>query len=349
MKTKFLILLFIFPIMIWAQEDTKAKIKKLSEEIEQEVQMEKEKLKALIKEIELDLETGKITEKEAGERKRESAEAKAEDIEKIIEAKVAEIERLTQQIVEESLSNTIEIDTTDTKEKKVKKIVIEFPKVQDHHHKKTKELKSTHNRIVFAFGLNNIITDGKINTLDDSPYEVWNSNFVDLGWGYKTAFNKENPFIRLDYGLLIQWKELKLLDNLYHESVDEQTIIVEHVESLKKSKLRTTQLLLPVYLEFDFGRSKTVDDRIIKKSGVKLGLGGYAGLRLNTKQIIKYNAPRDSKKDKISDDYNMNNITYGLSGYLGYKDTSLYIKYDLHPLFKNTETSNVSIGVKMDL
>jgi hypothetical protein len=38
-----------------------------------------------------------------------------------------------------------------------------------------------------------------------------------------------------------------------------------------------------------------------------------------------------------------------LTGYLGYKDASLYVKYDLNPLFKDTETSNISLGVRFDL
>ena len=45
----------------------------------------------------------------------------------------------------------------------------------------------------------------------------------------------------------------------------------------------------------------------------------------------------------------MNTINYGLSAYVGYKSTSLYVKYDLNPLFKNSETRNISMGIRLDL
>jgi hypothetical protein len=45
----------------------------------------------------------------------------------------------------------------------------------------------------------------------------------------------------------------------------------------------------------------------------------------------------------------MNAINYGLSSYLGYNSTCFYVKYDLNPLFKNTDTRNISMGSRLDL
>ena len=45
----------------------------------------------------------------------------------------------------------------------------------------------------------------------------------------------------------------------------------------------------------------------------------------------------------------MNTINYGLSGYLAYEGMGLYVKYDLNSLFKNTNTRNISIGIRFDL
>lgn len=44
----------------------------------------------------------------------------------------------------------------------------------------------------------------------------------------------------------------------------------------------------------------------------------------------------------------MNTVNYGLSTYLGYKSTSFYVKYDLNPLFIDTETRNISLGICFD-
>jgi hypothetical protein len=49
-------------------------------------------------------------------------------------------------------------------------------------------------------------------------------------------------------------------------------------------------------------------------------------------------------------DFNSSNFIYGLSAYIGYKETSLYVKYDLNPLFRDNavKQNNVSLGVRFD-
>ncbi len=46
----------------------------------------------------------------------------------------------------------------------------------------------------------------------------------------------------------------------------------------------------------------------------------------------------------------MNDFIYGVSTYIGYKETSLYLKYDLNPMFKNNaiKQNNISLGVRFD-
>jgi hypothetical protein len=47
--------------------------------------------------------------------------------------------------------------------------------------------------------------------------------------------------------------------------------------------------------------------------------------------------------------FNQNIYHYGLSTYFAYRSTGFYVKYDLNPLFKNTEIRNISMGVRFDL
>jgi hypothetical protein len=58
----------------------------------------------------------------------------------------------------------------------------------------------------------------------------------------------------------------------------------------------------------------------------------------------------DDVKQKTKKDYNVSNFIYGVSAYIGYKETSLYVKYDLNPLFQDNlvKQNNVSLGVRWD-
>ena len=58
----------------------------------------------------------------------------------------------------------------------------------------------------------------------------------------------------------------------------------------------------------------------------------------------------DKAKTITKGDFNSTDFIYGLSAYIGYESTSLYLKYDLNPLFKNNavKQNNVSLALRFD-
>ena len=111
-------------------------------------------------------------------------------------------------------------------------------------------------------------------------------------------------------------------------------------------------LVVPVHLEF--GPSKVTETeksiRYYTTNRFRIGLGGYVGANISTRQKLKYKENGDRVKDKIKRDYNTSDLVYGLSGYIGFGDMSIYAKYDLSPIFKNAEIeqNNVSLGLRFD-
>ena len=73
-------------------------------------------------------------------------------------------------------------------------------------------------------------------------------------------------------------------------------------------------------------------------------------MNLGTRQKLKFNQDGEEVNQKLKANYNTNNFIYGLSGYIGYSQISLYAKYDLNTIFKNDplEQRNVSIGIRWD-
>ena len=109
-----------------------------------------------------------------------------------------------------------------------------------------------------------------------------------------------------------------------------------------------------MHLEFDFTPKKLSEDGtktyFRTHESFRIGLGGYGGLNDKSKQITKYTLDGDKIKDKQKGDFNTSDFVYGLSAYIGYKATSLYVKYDMNPLFKDNvvDQNNVSVGVRFD-
>ena len=82
-----------------------------------------------------------------------------------------------------------------------------------------------------------------------------------------------------------------------------------------------------------------------------MGLGGYAGFNIGTRQKLKYSMDGDKIKDKIKRNYNASSLVYGLSGYVAFDDIALYVKYDLSPIFEDqaVDQNNISVGVRFDV
>jgi hypothetical protein len=181
-------------------------------------------------------------------------------------------------------------------------------------------------------GVNNTLQNHTLSSLNNSEFNFWKSCFYELGCTYKTRTGGEESQLYYKYGVSFFWNNL-LLKN--EEIIDLQVFS----KNLIDSRLRHVQMSFPVHLEWDFSKNKFL----------RVGMGGFVAFKLGTRQYLEYkNSLGGTVKEVQYDHFNMNTVNYGLSAYVGYKATSLYVKYDLNPLFKDTEMRNISLGVRFD-
>jgi hypothetical protein len=146
---------------------------------------------------------------------------------------------------------------------------------------------------------------------------------------------------------------LKPKNNQYFVMNGDETSLEEFPSELTKSKLLITNLVFPVH--FEVGPSKKIENkeyfRYSTDNKFKIGIGGYAGFNIGTRQKLKYKVDGDKVKDRIKRDYNTSNLVYGLSSYISFDDVALYAKYDLSPLFKDqvVDQNNISLGLRFDM
>lgn len=211
--------------------------------------------------------------------------------------------------------------------------------------------RRTYSDFVMAIGLNNTLIDGQ--SLEDSPYKVGGSRFFEMGWQWRTRVFKNSNFLRLNYGFSFQYNGLKPKGNQYFAINDGQAELAEFEYSLRKSKLRMDNLVFPVHLEFGPSKRREKENsfRYSLQDQFRIGIGGYGGFNLGTRQKLKYDRAGENVKDKLKRGYNTTDFVYGISGYIGFDGVLLYAKYDLNPLFKDAaiEQHNISLGLRFDL
>jgi len=327
-----------------AQEETPSttKIEILEKTKGRIINEEKDALRREVETINKRLEKNEITQAEAETLKKAAAELHALNIENrlaIVDNKIALLIRNGED--EMSDRDKIELLFFNNGE------IIGF----DYTPRKRKYDRRTTSDFVLAFGLNNVITKGQ--SLEDSDFKIAGSRFAELGWAWKTRVFKNSNWLRIKYGFSFQFNGLKPTDNRYFVDTGATTELQTFSEDLDKSKLRIDNLVFP--LHFEFGPSKKIEKedyfRYNTYNKIKIGVGGYAGFRLATRQKLKFNNDGEDVKQKLKANYNANNFIYGVSGYIGWRDMAIYAKYDLNTLFKDNpvEQRNVSLGVRFDM
>ena len=339
------ILVFLFVSKVLGQDTFESRAKEIANKIEKITKEEKETLKVEVEAVNIQLSEGKITKEQADKRKKELAEARAIIIEEKVTLAQNELHDLVQQKVDGKIK---EQDST-----KKHTLVIHWNN-KDWKHKSNKDSivveKRTTSQFVFALGLNNLMADGK---LQDSNYKFTGSHFYEWGLTYNTRLLKNNNLLHAKYGLSVMYNNIRPTDNRSFVVNGEQTDLVENAINLKESRFRNVYLVAPVHLEFDFSKEGQSGDKSYFRThkGFRVGFGGYAGINLKSKQILKYEDNDYKATEKTKGDFNVNNFIYGLSTYIGYKETSLYLKYDLNPLFQDNlvKENNISLGIRFDL
>lgn len=346
--TKYVIVFMLALItqQVNAQQDSvkinnnQVKIEALLKEKQKVETEEKEQLKAEVEAINQQLEKKEITREQAEQLKKEAAEKRALNIEN----------RLA--IIDNQIALLARNSSSDTKTEFKNPQGMPVQNIEKNIRKEYSYGSRTYDDVVFAIGFNNALIDGQ--DINDSPYKLGGSGFVELGYAWTTRVFQNSGFLHLKYGASLQWNKLNIKDNQYFVREGNTIGLEEFPLDLNKAKFRTTNLVFPVHLQFGPGKNvtKTYDDRIIyRQNRFRLGIGGYAGFSLGHMQKLKYKDGSDRIKDKQKGDFNINEFIYGLSGYIALGEVAVYVKYDLNPVFNNqvVDQNNISIGLRFDV
>ena len=341
-----IIIAFSLVTKAFAQEKSfEKKAKEIASNIEMITIEEKNALKKEVEAIDLQVKEGKISAEKGQELKLKIAEERAKNIETKVAIEEAKLAQLVQDKVDGKVLDSETIING--------KHSISFPGGYRNGKKNVnnKERRTT-SQFVMAMGFNNLVTNGSI---ANSDFGYLRSVFWEWGITLNTRLLQNSNLLHLKYGLGFQYNILQATENRIFEDTGSETVLVTYPINVNDNHtyFKNVYFVLPLHLEFDFSKTKEKDGTKIFKSqlGFRFGLGGFAGVNTNSKQFIRYELDGNKVRERIKADFNVNDFTYGLSTYIGYKSTSLYVKYDLNPMFKNNniDQNNVSLGIRFDI
>jgi hypothetical protein len=316
------------------------RVKIIADSIEYVKKTEKEWLKEEIKVIDRWVSNGTMSEEEAQQKKMALADKAAERINTKVAAWEAEIQQIVQDKVDGKLTEDDYV------------LDIRIPRNTDKIKKRTFGESRTTTQLVLAWGFNQAIEDGDVSNLDNGVFEGFGSRYFEWGVAWNTRLIKNKSLFRAKYGFSFMYNTLRPRNNMYFVQNGNLTELVEFDGQLRSNKFRNVHLVLPLHLELDFSKKRKTDqaEYIQSHRAMRIGLGGYAGINLKTRQILRYNENGVNIRERQRNDFNTSDFIYGLSGYIGYKDVSLYVKYDLNTVFRNqpTDLHNISMAIRFD-
>lgn len=328
-----------------AKQTFEERAKAIAEKIESITKEEKDALKTEIEAVNLQLENGSLSAAQADEKKQQLAETRANNIEVRVAPAKKELEELIQQKVDGK------IEEKDTRGRHSFSIPGGYKSKDQEKWEEENGERRTTSQGVIAFGFNNLVTDGAV---ANSEFYYLRSTFFEWGFTFNTRILPQSNLLHAKYGLSFMYNQLTATENRYFVDNGETTDLMVHPLGLraKDTYFKNVFLTLPVHLELDFSKTKVEDGKKIFRShnGVRLGLGGYVGYNVNSKQFLSYKVDGYRYNTRQKGNWNVEDINYGLSAYLGYKEVSLYVKYDLNPMFKNNavDQHNASAGLRFD-
>ncbi|KAB1156706.1 hypothetical protein [Flavobacterium luteum] len=339
-------LLCLFLTKVFSQDTFESRAKSIAIKIENITKDEKAGLKEEVEAVNVELEKGIITKEQADEKKQKLAESRA----KAIEFRVSQAQTELVNLVQEKVDGKIKTNDDDFNflffHKSDGKNHDKFMKCQD----SIKNFSRTTTQFVFALGINNLVTNKAV---ANSDYRYLGSHFYEWGFTGNTRIFKKSNLLHAKYGMSVMYNNLRPTDDRLFFDSGKQTSLEKSQFKLDESRFRNVYLVVPLHLEFDFSRTKKSGDKTIFRThqSIRIGLGGYFGANLKSKQILKYeNTDGNDVKVRTKGDFNVNEFMYGTSAYIGYKDISLYAKYDISPLFSDNsiDQNNVSLGIRWD-
>ncbi|AWG23524.1 hypothetical protein FFWV33_01165 [Flavobacterium faecale] len=330
----------------------------IGSEIKKITDKEKLALKTAVDSLDKEVENGHMTAAVAKEVKLTKATEHANTIDKKVAIEEAKLNQLVKDQVEgkvekEKKSSGIILTTGDSNlsidEDRTEINLTSFKVYNNQEDKLDRRYKRTTSQMVLAMGLNNLVTDQRVQNAD---FKYLGSHFYEWGLTFNSRIFKEANVLHAKYGLSLMYNNLRATDNRAFAVDGNQTKLEVNPVSYEDSRFRTVSLVVPLHLEFDFSKAKEIDGKQYFKThdSFRLGIGGYFGANVKSKQITTYDDDGYKARERVKGDFNVNNFVYGLSTYIGYKATSLYLKYDLNPLFKDNivKQNNLSLGVRFD-
>jgi hypothetical protein len=201
--------------------------------------------------------------------------------------------------------------------------------------------RRTYHTVNFDVGMNNYVSNGQFPDASNQLYAVkpWGSWYVGIN---STFHSRISNHVTLDWGGGVSWYNFKFSNEKVAMGKDGNGVIFSEDTrdaSYRKSKLTAVYVNASLVPMITFGRNERSHNWLgnTRYNRFRFGVGPYVGYLVDSYSKQMFYANNDKQREHHHDNYYLNNVRYGIRAQFGFRDTDMFISYDLNNLFADNK------------
>jgi hypothetical protein len=188
--------------------------------------------------------------------------------------------------------------------------------------------------ILLDLGVNAYHNEGNPNLpLSLKTFELRPARSVEVNLHvYRQRFKIGKGYFNIEHGLSFDFNHYSFQNKVTYRTDSLEQFYIDPTANIEKSRLFVSKMSLPIMLHFETNPKK------LSKS-FHFGIGGYAAVRLGSNLLMRGS---NKYKEKISDNFGLNDFLAGLRAEMGFGPVNLYATYSLMNMFKNGQGPNLT-------
>ena len=188
--------------------------------------------------------------------------------------------------------------------------------------------------LLMDVGINSYHSEGNPNLPASlKTFELRHSRSSELNLHvYRQRIKIGSGIFNIEHGLSFDFNHYSFQNKVKFRSDSLEQFYIDPTANIEKSRLFISRMTLPLMLHFETNPNK------LSKS-FHFGVGAYASVRLGSNLLMRGSG---RYKEKISDNFGLNDFTFGLRAEMGFGPINLYATYSLSEMFKPGQGPNLT-------
>jgi hypothetical protein len=188
--------------------------------------------------------------------------------------------------------------------------------------------------LLLDLGVNSYHNEGNPNLPASlKTFELRHSRSIEVNLHvYRQRIKIGNGAFNIEHGLSFDFNHYSFQNKVDYRIDSLESFYIDPAANIEKSRLFVSKMSLPLMLHFETNPKK------LSKS-FHFAAGAYAAVRLGANLRMKGS---NRYKEKVADNFGLNDFLVGLRAEMGYGPVNLYATYSLMSMFKDGQGPNLT-------